>query len=153
MTESTPAAQTRGPEPQVVKVAFYLWIASAVAMIGGAAMSLAMKDRIVELTLEVNRDPRLTPDLVSRGTNTLLWTFLVGAVVFGVLFVLFAWKSREGTRSARTVLAVLAVVTALFQMLIFLNEVKVLAIVLSIGAGVCMFLPSTTGYFEKLPKK
>ncbi|AXB49000.1 hypothetical protein A4R43_32940 [Amycolatopsis albispora] len=139
--------------PQPVKASWYLWIAASVVMVLGFVLSLALKQQIIDLTLDLPRDPRLTAEQVAGGITTVLWTFLVGAIVFAALFLLFAWKAKDGTRSARTVLTVLAVVTVVFQVLFFTNEAKLLACALIIAATVCLYLPSARPYFPKLPKR
>ena len=147
------AKPVAGPLPQPVKVSWYLWIADSAVMVLGFALSLVMKQQIIDLTLELPRDQRLTAEQIAGGITTVLWTFLVGAVVFAALFLLFAWKAKDGTRSARTVLTVLAAVTVIFQVLFFANEAKLLACALIVAATVCLYLPSVQSYFPKLPKR
>ncbi|MFI6024070.1 hypothetical protein [Amycolatopsis magusensis] len=146
-------APPRPPVPQPVRVSWYLWIAACVVMVSGFGYSLADEPRVVSLMLEQPRDPRVTAAQVSAGVHASLWQFLVGAVVFALLFLLFAWKAQDGTRSARSVLTVLAGATIVFQAVIYPNWVKVAACALIVAATACLYLPGARPYFPKLPKR
>lgn len=164
--ESDEARRSRGlpPEPQLsgqqrepvdppkpVKASFLVWIASALAMIAGYVYTLTAKQEITDRALELKEDPDIPDEQIAEGVTSLLWTLIVGATVFGVLFVLFAYKAREGTRSARTVLTVLVAVTVLFQ-LVFSNPGTIVATFGAVVALSLMYLPSVAHYFPKVGK-
>ncbi|MGH3451342.1 MAG: hypothetical protein ACRDQW_11600, partial [Haloechinothrix sp.] len=91
---------------------------------------------------------------IAGGLSAVLWTLAIGGIMFGALWVLFAYKAREGTRSARTVLTVLTVSMIVLQVLLapFMNLVLVASVVLACVALVLMYLPSVASYFPPLPK-
>jgi hypothetical protein len=136
-----------------VKVSFWLWIASGVIYIAGYIVILASKQTIIDSIVKGNKDPKISADTIASSVTTLLWMLVTGAVVFAVLFALFAYKAREGTRSARTVLTVLFVLTLAFQFLLQLGLVTVLAQLLALIALLLMYLPSVQGYFPKVGRK
>jgi hypothetical protein len=149
--------RSRAPKP--VEVSFALWVISAVVLALGFGLLLGDSDGVTERLIAGNPDPQVTADAIAAGVATLLWTLFIGGVVFGALFVLFAYKAREGTRSARSVLTVLVVVLAVFQWVIVTDMagavaagVIALAIVLACIAVVLMYLPSVAGYFPPLPR-
>jgi hypothetical protein len=142
--------------PAQVKVSFWLWIAAGVVVIVGQAYTLLIKDQLVTELVKQNQQgtgQKVAPDQIASGTNTLVWLLLIGAVVFAVLLGLFAWKAREGTRSARSVLTGLAIVCVLFQIVIFYNFFTLIAAFVLLIALVLMYLPSVANYFPKVGKK
>ncbi|WUV60381.1 hypothetical protein OG371_18275 [Amycolatopsis sp. NBC_01480] len=142
--------------PTPVKVSFWLWIAAGVVVIIGQAYTLLIKDQLITELVKQNQQgtgQKVAPDQIASGTNTLVWLLLIGAVVFAVLLGLFAWKAREGTRSARSVLTGLAIVCVLFQIVIFYNFFTLIAAFVLLIALVLMYLPSVASYFPKVGKK
>ncbi|MGH3517447.1 MAG: hypothetical protein ACRDQ7_08550 [Haloechinothrix sp.] len=147
------AAPTFTPPPPV-RTSFWLWVASAVVLIAGFVLMVASEREIADALIEGNTDRRLTEDQIRGGLYAVLWMLAVGGAMFGVLFVLFAYKAREGTRSARSVLTALTVAVIAFQVLMwpFMNAVLVTSLVLACVALVLMHLPSVWGYFPPLPR-
>lgn len=139
--------------PTPVKVSFALFLVAGLVLIAGFGLTLTAKQEIIDTLVEMNNDEqRISNEQIASGTTTLLWTLLFGAVVFAVLFALFAYKAREGTRSARTVLTVLAVVLLLFQLLLFSNLVTLAAAFLALVATALLYLPTVQDYYPKVPK-
>lgn len=153
-----PAPQMSGDQrehvdpPTPVKVSFLLWIISAVVLVAGYAYGFTVKQEIIDQVIELNNDPNISDEQLRSGVESLLWTLVIGAAVFGALFVLFAYKAREGTRSARSVLTVLVAVMVIFQLLLFSNLITLIAAFGTIIALVLMYLPSVADYFPKVPK-
>ncbi|WUL72136.1 hypothetical protein OG943_39760 [Amycolatopsis sp. NBC_00345] len=142
--------------PTPVKFSFWLWIAAGVVVIVGQAYTLLIKDQLITELVKQNQQgtgQKVAPDQIASGTNTLVWLLLIGGVVFAVLLGLFAWKAREGTRSARSVLTGLAIVCVLFQIVIFYNFFTLIAAFLLLIALVLMYLPGVAEYFPKVGKK
>lgn len=148
-----PGQETERPEPpKPVRISFGLWVAAAIVLIGGFAFALTQKQATVDQLVELNNDPNIKPGQIASGVTALLWILLLGAVVLGVLFALFAYKAKEGTRSARTVVTVLGAVAIAFQLLVFRAALAPVQIVLVIAAVVLMYLPSVQSYYPKVPK-
>jgi hypothetical protein len=122
----------------------------------GYVYFLLNKQVIVDSVVKGNIDPKITRETIESGITTLLWTLVIGAVVFAVLFALFAYKAREGTRSARSILAVLFVLALLFQFLLqLLAPIPLFGLILALFALALMFWPTETvrGYFPKVGRK
>ncbi|MEU6641141.1 hypothetical protein ABZ863_01165 [Saccharomonospora sp. NPDC046836] len=143
---------TRVHPPTAVTVSFGLWLLAGLVLILGFGLTLTARQQIIDTLIEMNNDQRITNDQIASGTTSLLWTLFVGAIVFGVLFGLFAYKTREGTRSARTVLTVLAAVVLIFQVVLFSNLVTLASALVTIVATVLLYLPNVQGYFAKPSK-
>ncbi|EHR48839.1 hypothetical protein SacmaDRAFT_0538 [Saccharomonospora marina XMU15] len=138
--------------PTPVKISFVLWLLSGAVLVAGFGYTLTAKEEIIEAILAVNNDPNISEEQIRSGATTLLWTLFVGALVFAILFALFAYKAREGTRSARTILTVLAAIVLIFQLVLFSNLITLAAAFLAIVAVVLMYLPTVADYFPKVPK-
>jgi hypothetical protein len=144
--------------PAPVEWSFRLWAVSGALYLLGYVLALLGKQQVITDMIAQNREPRITGAQIASGTETLLWVLLFGAVVFGLLFLLFTHKAREGTRSARNVLVVLALVTATLQWVLFgtlitsilPTVVTLAAIAASLAALVLLFLPSVADYFPKI---
>lgn len=141
--------------PAPVQASFWLWVASAVVMIAGFVLMIASEQEIAAALIEDNTDRRLTEDQIAGGLSAVLWTLAVGGAMFAVLFVLFAYKAREGTRSARSVLTVLVLAMVVFVTVAwtFMNLVLVFSLALAGVAIVLMYLPSVAEYFPPLPRQ
>jgi hypothetical protein len=149
--ESAPKAAPPGP----VQASFWLWLIGGVVLIGGQVLTLALKQQLIDQLIKQNREAgrQVDPAAVAGGTTTFVWLLFVGAVVFALLIALFAYKAREGTRSARTVLTGLAIACVLFQFAFFSNLPSLLAVLVFVIALVLLYLPSVSGYFPKAGKK
>lgn len=146
--------------PPLVTASFWLWIVAGVVLIGGQVYSLTVKQQIIDELIKGAAETKLKPgqkpvppDMIASGTGTLLWMLFIGAVVFALLIGLFAYKMREGTRSARTVLTVLTVIIVAFQIAIFYNLFSIVAAVVTVIAISLVHLPGAAGYFPKVGRK
>lgn len=152
--------------PQLVRISVLLWVLSAVVMVAGFALMLANQRAITEELLDAyetaqragesiaNRETVSESDVVA-GVPGLLWLLVVGSVMIAGLIGLFAYRAREGTRSARTALVLLTLVLLVFVFGMpsaFVNLLHVLALGLAVVAAVLLFLPSVSAYFPPLPK-
>ncbi|OXM53321.1 hypothetical protein [Amycolatopsis alba] len=144
--------------PKPVAISFWLWILAGVVLVAGQIALLVLKQELIDGILKnlkehpVDGQPA-DPALVASGVTTLLWMLFGGAITFAVLFALFAYKAREGTRSARTVLTVGAVFLVLVELLVLggsLNVFLLVATLLVAIALILMYLPSVSDYFPKV---
>ncbi|MCU1684872.1 MAG: hypothetical protein JWQ81_5611 [Amycolatopsis sp.] len=161
LSPATSSPGQRAPKfvgPRAVNVSFWLWVVGVVVLVLSQAFLLLIKGQVVDIYVKQNQDPKITREQWESAISVLLWVVLIGAVVFGALIALFAYKMREGTRSARTVVTVLAIVTTLFYFILFYinfptNIFSVFAILLFVIAVVLLYLPSVQPYFPKVGRK
>ncbi|HVV11088.1 hypothetical protein [Amycolatopsis sp.] len=140
--------------PKPVQVSFWLWVASGVVFIVGYLLMFLARDRLIDQLVTSNTNTSITGDQIRSGMTVVFAVVLVGAVSFAALYVLFAWKARQGTRSARTVLTVLMVITLLFQLLVqFASIVTLVATLIGLVALILMYLPKVTPYFPKVSRR
>jgi hypothetical protein len=141
--------------PLLVQVSFWLWLAGGVVLIGGQVFTLVIKQQLIDLLIKQSRDAgqQVDPAAMASGATKAFWLLFAGSVVFALLVALFAYKAREGTRSARTVLTGLAVACVFFQLGIFYSLPSIVATLLLVVALILMYLPAVAGYFPKAGKK
>jgi tryptophan-rich sensory protein len=144
-----PAPKFDAPKP--VNVSFWLWVAGSVLQILGQIYYLVGKEQVIDIYAK--RYPSIPRDRWAASLPGTLWLVLIAAIVLSGLILLFAYKAREGTRSARTVLTFLAVLTALFYAVIFVSESAVVAVLLYVIALLLMYIPSAQRYFPKVGRK
>lgn len=149
--------------PQLVQVSFLLWITSAVLLVAGFALMLLNSEEIANKLVEAYESALrrgepvrdVTPEQIASGVPGLLWLLAAGGAMVAALFVLFSYKTQEGTRSARTVLFALLVLVIVFAVGMpgeFVNFLMILSIVAG-GAGlIVLFLPGVGDYFPRLPR-
>ncbi len=147
--------------PMPVAISFWLWIAAGVTLVTGQILLLTMKQRLIdEVVKQIASQPipgqPADPAQVASGLTTLLWMLLIGSIAFAVLFGLFAYKAREGTRSARSVLTGLAIFLVIIELVFFrgaLNLFLLLSTLLAAIALMLMYLPSVMNHFPKVGRK
>lgn len=146
LPEETPTPVT---PPMPVQVSFWLWVVSAVVLVICYIVPVVFHQRIIDQNIRAT--PQYPPEQVASGTTTFLVLLLVGAVSFSATYVLFAYKARQGTRSARTVLTVLFGIALVFQYLfgLFQLVLALVAMLVALGALVLMYLPAVRPYFPK----
>ncbi|HET6289906.1 MAG TPA: hypothetical protein VFG15_24570 [Amycolatopsis sp.] len=145
--------------PKPVAISFWLWIAAGLTLIAGPAYLLIGRQTVIDTYLKQNaeqRDPglRVDPARIVDGVDGLILNLFVGAITFAVLFAIFAYKAREGTRSARAVLTGLAVFLALVGLFVLGGALfVVIATLIAVIALVLMYLPSVADYYPKVGRK
>ncbi|WP_409489935.1 hypothetical protein [Amycolatopsis sp. cmx-11-12] len=141
--------------PKPVAISFWLWIATGLALLSGPLYLLLGRQSVIDEYSRQNAaqaDPALKVDPVRivEGVDALIRNLFVGAITFAVLFALFAYKAREGTRSARTVLTGLALFLALVGLFLLGGAFfVVIATLIAVIALILMYLPSVADYFPK----
>lgn len=145
----------RPETPSPVKVSFWLWVASGVVFVLGYVMLFVLRDQAVQAAIRNTKlaPPRITPDTIRAGLSLLLAMLMVGAICYALLSLLFAWKARQGTRSARTVLTIMTLLSLLFQLLSgYWSPVTLIGSLIGLVALLLMFLPKVTPYFGRVQR-
>lgn len=140
----------RAPTP--VNVSCGLWAAAAVLLVAGAVLTLLSKDQVIAEFVGRAQRGDVPAEQIAAGATTLLWVLLIGAITYAGLIGLFAYKAREGTRSARSVLTGLGAVLVLGQFVLFPNVLTVAAALAAVAALVLMYLPSVAEHYPRVPK-
>ncbi|WP_410606020.1 hypothetical protein [Amycolatopsis sp. lyj-90] len=145
--------------PTPVTLSFWLWIATGLTLIAGPAWLQIGRQQVIDEYSRQNAvqpDPALKvdPARIVEGVDVLIRNLFVGAITFALLFGLFAYKAREGTRSARSVLTGLAIFLALVGVFLLGGALfVVIATLIAAIALILMYLPSVADYFPKVGRK
>ncbi|EHY89949.1 hypothetical protein [Saccharomonospora azurea] len=140
----------RATPPTPVSVAFWLYVAGGLLLVAAFGYTLTQQESVSNALIDLNTSDTLDEEQIRTGVTTLLWTMFVAAVAFAILFALFGWRAREGNRSSRTILTVLAAITLLIQLLLFPTSIPILvAAFLAVVATALLYLPSVADYFPR----
>jgi peptidoglycan/LPS O-acetylase OafA/YrhL len=148
MPTAEEAGDSARQAPGTVRYSFVAWILAALIGLANAVLMLAFKQSLIDIAIKNNKNPNVTNEQIASGTTTLLWMFLVGSVVFGALFVLFAYKAQAGVRRARMLLTVLCVITVLYYFLILRTTLGLMAALLALTATVLLYTPKAGEHFR-----
>ncbi|MFI5605830.1 hypothetical protein [Amycolatopsis sp. NPDC051903] len=144
----------RPKPPGSIQAAFILTIGASVVLLLGQVVFILFKQQLVDQAVKaVPAGRKVDVAQVESNANTLVWALFVGALCYGAIMVLFAYKAREGTRSARTVVTLLAVLGLVFQLGIVRSIFSVVSSLLLVIVVILLYLPSTRDFFPKVGKK
>jgi hypothetical protein len=113
------AEQATGPAPQqptTILVSFWCWIVAAVLGLVGALILFGEKGSLnaaAQSRLATSGNTDITPTQVSAVVNGIIVGALVAAIIVGALYVLFAFKLKQGRNWARIVLLIIAILDVL----------------------------------------
>lgn len=151
--------------PQLVQVSVLLWVFAAALLFLASALMIVNMDEITAGNVAAyeegikagdkivkNRD--ISAADVKEGTPGLVWLLAIGGAMLAVLVLVFAFRARVGTRSARAVLIALTALIAAFAVFMpeyFINYAHWASVVVAVVAIVPLFLPQVADYFPRLP--
>ncbi|HEV8555231.1 MAG TPA: hypothetical protein VGR06_02385 [Actinophytocola sp.] len=141
------AAQPYQAKPAPVRYAFVVWVLAGVLSIVNAVILLLNKQELIDFSIQQNRNPNITNEQIASGATTLLWMFLIAAVVFALFFTLFAYKAQNGARRARLLLTMLCLVTVAFYFFVLRTIPGLTVALLCLAATVLMYLPKANEFF------
>ncbi|MPZ84139.1 MAG: hypothetical protein GEV28_28570 [Actinophytocola sp.] len=135
------------PRPRVLRIAFYLAIASGIVGLVSGIDLIVNKATLVDSALNVDTDQPLTPDRAEQLVNTLLWLYMVVVVVLGAFLALFAFKAQEGVRRARMMSVIITVVLIVFHFYFARTAYGQVGGLFAAVAIALMYIPSARDYF------
>jgi hypothetical protein len=130
-----------------VRYAFVVWVLAGMFGMINAIILLANKQRLIDNWVRT-KSADVSDDQIARGATTLLWMFMLAAIVFALLFTLFAYKAQDGVRRARLSLTVLCLVTVAFYFLVLPTQFGLMTALLALVATVLLYLPRSNVYFR-----
>ncbi|HZZ48223.1 MAG TPA: hypothetical protein VFE65_15185 [Pseudonocardia sp.] len=160
--QSNPVERTEEPtRPRQVDSAFLFWVAAVVLMLLGILFALPDEELLEQMVAETaaSQGIPIEPALAAEMMGTLRVIVVAGAVIGAAVWLLFAFKMRNGRSWARILLAVFGglhvvlMLTRLVQGPGFGTPAMVLVLlavlsVVEIAAIVMMFRPATAWYFR-----
>lgn len=133
--------------PNVVRIAFYLAIASTLVGLFSALDLFLSKAELVDSALSIDTPNPLTPQEADRAVSSLLWLYLVVVAALGAFLVLFAYKAQDGVRRARMMSLIITLILLLFHFYFFgtvYGQVSGLFAAITIAL---LYVPSTREFF------
>jgi hypothetical protein len=135
-------------QPAVVRYAFVVWVIAGVVGVVNAVVMLINKQVFIDHAIKQRRGANISNDQVASGATTLLWMFLVAAVVFALLFALFGYKATERERRARLMLTILCVISVVFYLVVLQVYLSPLVAALCLAGTVLLYLPRANVFFQ-----
>lgn len=125
------------------------WIVVAGSALGVLAVLYAMlnKQALIDANVKINKDPKITPDMIASTVDTILIISLVVTVVIGALAVWFAGKVRGGLKKSRTGLMITLLLGLFFQLLT--NTLGVVTTLVAISGLVLFYFRQSTDYLTE----
>jgi cation transport ATPase len=136
--------QVRPPVP--VRVAFWIWVASAVLSLVSAVLTPREKGEIIN-ALTTAKPQGITPAQYGQYANTLITVSIVTLVLFAALYVFFAYKVRAGKNWARMTLTVLMVIGVAYDAYTGTLLSSGIGLLISAVAVILVYFPSASAFF------
>jgi hypothetical protein len=149
MPTAAEAARHRSelPQPKVLRIAFYLAIASGVVGLFSAIDLFLSKAELVRSAQTLKTAKPLTAAEAEKAVTSLLWLYLVVVIALGAFLVLFAYKAQDGLRRARMMALIISLVLLLFHFYFFGTAYGQISGLFAAITIALMYLPSTRAYF------
>jgi hypothetical protein len=132
--------------PTVVRYSFWAWVSAGAVGLIDAVLLWSVKNALVDSTIKAN--PTMDPGQIRTSANNLVLFVLVEAVVFGALYVFFAYRARDGIRSARTTLTVVGILHLVLSLLVPVSYLVLIGVLLSVVGIILLWRPAARTYFS-----
>lgn len=135
------------PAPRTLRFSFYFFTGAGAIWLLSMVASLIYKQDIIDNEIKRNKDPKITPDQISGAVTQILWVVTIAAVAFTVFLALFGFKATQGTRRARTLVTIFAVILVLFHLLLNGTQLGILSAMFALVGLALLWSPSSRKYF------
>jgi hypothetical protein len=137
-------AKPKAPNP--VKIAFWIWVVSAVVNIVGGLLVIGQKDTFVR-SLQQHPPKGVNPSQYDSIASASIAVTSTGAIIFAALYVLLAWAMLTGRNWARITLTALTVIGVLFTLFSGTSLYTLIGLVVALLALALLYLPVSGEYF------
>jgi hypothetical protein len=135
------------PAPRTLRFSFYFFIAAGAIWLLSMVASLIYRQDIIDSEVKRNTDPKISPDQIATAVNQILWIVTIAALAFTIFLALFGYKATEGTRRARTLVTIFAVMLVLFHLLLNGTQLGILSAMFALVGLALLWAPSSRKYF------
>lgn len=139
-----PPAKPKAPIP--IKIAFWIWVVSAVLTIAGGLLAIGQKNTIVR-QLQQHPPKGVNPSQYASIASASIAITATGAIIFAALYVLLAWAMLTGRNWARITLTVLTVIGVLLTLFSGTSLYTLIGLVVALLALALLYLPASAEYF------
>lgn len=141
--------QQRFTPPQEIMWSFWCYVAGALILIVSGVLAAAQRQQFVTALRQNPSVKNLTPDQFNAAVTAAIVLQVVLAVVISALYVLFAFKIRQGRNWARIVLTVVAALALIALLLTGGSSVlSVIGRIAAVLGCVASYLPNSTAYIN-----
>jgi hypothetical protein len=147
--ESEPTAESASPvvtAPTTVRVSFWILMFSALLRFFFAMVTAVTWNSLVDRAVQT-LPAGVTAAQMRSEMHTLLIANIVLDVVFGVLYVLFAYMVRAGRNWARLAVTAVVLVFGLFDILNGTDVFTLFSVLLELVAVGVLYAPTSRAYF------
>lgn len=130
--------------PTVVRVGYWMAVASATVVLIGAVLALSAKQTMVDAQI-ARPGQTLTPDQIRDAINLQVWLLLGFSLVLGLLVALFARKVLAAERKARVRFTIVTLLLVLF-LFFFGNLIGLVGGLFLLVSMALLFMPTATRY-------
>lgn len=142
--------------PREIAIAFWCYIAGALILVVGGLMALSERQQFLAALRETNANQpagsKLTESQLDQLANFTLTFTIVLVVVIAALYILFAFKLKQGRNWARIVLTIIAAI-ALLLVISFGAQESLLGLVGDLAAivgAVLSYLPNSSQFIATM---
>ncbi|MFJ5993045.1 hypothetical protein [Lentzea sp. NPDC092896] len=133
--------------PRTITAGYWLVVAGVALSVLASLYVLLNKQVLVEATLQGNKDPKVTREMIASTVDTLVIVSLVVTLVLAGLSVWFAGKVKAGIRKSRTGLMITLLIGLFFQLIS--NTLGVVTVLIAISGLVLFYFRQSTDYLTE----
>ncbi|MFJ8960655.1 hypothetical protein ACIRG5_14835 [Lentzea sp. NPDC102401] len=133
--------------PRTITAGYWLVVVGVALSVLAALYVLLNKEVLVEATLQGNKDPKVTREMIASTVNTLVIVSMVVTLVLAGLAVWFAGKVKAGIRKSRTGLMITLLIGLFFQLIS--NTLGVVTVLIAISGLVLFYFRQSTDYLTE----
>jgi hypothetical protein len=135
--------------PTPVVASFWILVVSAALRVIIAAITLASWNSIIDQQLRNPLPAHTTAAQARAALHTYLTYNVVLDLVFGALYVLFAYMIRAGRNWARVTMTAIVVVFGLFDIFGGTSVITLVSVLIELVAVALLYTQTSRGYFAK----
>ena len=133
--------------PRTITAGYWLVVAGAALSVLAALYVLLNKQQLIDAAVKVNKDSKVTPDMIASTVGGVVIVSLVVTIVLAGLVVWFAGKVRSGLKKSRTGLMIALLIDLFFQMLA--NTLGIVTVLVAIAGLVLFYFRQSTDYLTE----
>ncbi|MGW6937265.1 hypothetical protein ACWGE0_44955 [Lentzea sp. NPDC054927] len=133
--------------PGTINAGYWLVVLGSALGVVATLYVLLNKQALIDVSVQANKDPKITPDMIASTVNTILTVSVVVTLVIAALAVWFAGKVRGGLKKSRTGLMITLLLGLFFQLLT--NTLGVVTALIAISGLVLFYFRLSSEYLTE----
>lgn len=141
-----PAVPTRRTVPIPVWIACGIWVLSAIIFIVFSLLTLGQQNQILD-TVRRQHPAGIAPSQYGTYVHTVIVTSVVVGVLFGLLYLGFAWFVFAGKNWARIAVTIFTLIGVAYDLYAGASSANYVGLLIGVVAVVLVYLPMTREHF------